>query len=139
MLQGGKLHKIVWLNLFQFSFNISSLVRSWICFKNAEIVVSGGMSMPQILSTLDSRVMPVDRIRPERSWVKKIVSVIIPLVWYGASQGQCNSYFWGIVCQILMAYITFVCVMESRIYCLFGNLIWVMIQAYKSLARTVSL
>lgn len=30
----------------------------------AEIVVSGGMSMPQILSTLDSRV-PVE-IRPDR-------------------------------------------------------------------------
>ncbi|KAK4280891.1 hypothetical protein QN277_012450 [Acacia crassicarpa] len=29
-----------------------------------EIVVSGGMSMPQILSTLDPRVMPADRIRP---------------------------------------------------------------------------
>ncbi|KAF7819804.1 protein LIKE COV 1-like [Senna tora] len=32
-----------------------------------EIVVSGGMSMPQILSTLDSSIMSVDRIRPERS------------------------------------------------------------------------
>ncbi|KAM3712365.1 hypothetical protein ACB098_01G177900 [Castanea mollissima] len=32
-----------------------------------EIVVSGGMSMPQILSTLDTRAMPVDRSRPERS------------------------------------------------------------------------
>jgi hypothetical protein len=32
----------------------------------AEIVVSGGMSMPQILSTLDSR-NSVDRSRSERS------------------------------------------------------------------------
>jgi uncharacterized membrane protein len=32
-----------------------------------EIVVSGGMSMPQILSTVDSRVMPVDRSRPDRN------------------------------------------------------------------------
>ncbi|KAB1209043.1 hypothetical protein CJ030_MR6G016109 [Morella rubra] len=31
-----------------------------------EIVVSGGMSMPQILSTLDTRVMPLDRSRPDR-------------------------------------------------------------------------
>ncbi|KAI3443778.1 hypothetical protein Pfo_000443 [Paulownia fortunei] len=32
-----------------------------------EIVVSGGMSMPQILSTLDPRTSQVDRIRPDRS------------------------------------------------------------------------
>ncbi|KAL0346599.1 UNVERIFIED_CONTAM: protein CONTINUOUS VASCULAR RING 1 [Sesamum calycinum] len=32
-----------------------------------EIVVSGGMSMPQILSTLDPRTIQVDRIRPDRS------------------------------------------------------------------------
>ncbi|KAL3642985.1 Protein CONTINUOUS VASCULAR RING 1 [Castilleja foliolosa] len=32
-----------------------------------EIVVSGGMSMPQILSTLDPRISQVDRIRPDRS------------------------------------------------------------------------
>ncbi|KAG8376031.1 hypothetical protein BUALT_Bualt09G0021400 [Buddleja alternifolia] len=32
-----------------------------------EIVVSGGMSMPQILSTLDPRAIQVDRIRPVRS------------------------------------------------------------------------
>lgn len=32
-----------------------------------EIVVSGGMSMPQILSTLDPRTVPVDRSRPDRS------------------------------------------------------------------------
>ncbi|XP_030529901.1 protein LIKE COV 1-like [Rhodamnia argentea] len=32
-----------------------------------EIVVSGGMSMPQILSALDSRIMPVERSRPDRS------------------------------------------------------------------------
>ncbi|PIN03987.1 hypothetical protein CDL12_23485 [Handroanthus impetiginosus] len=32
-----------------------------------EIVVSGGMSMPQILSTLDPRSIQVDRIRPDRS------------------------------------------------------------------------
>lgn len=32
-----------------------------------EIVVSGGMSMPQILSTLDSRIMPIERSRPNRS------------------------------------------------------------------------
>ncbi|KAJ0031834.1 hypothetical protein Pint_13194 [Pistacia integerrima] len=33
---------------------------------NTEIVVSGGMSMPQILSTLETR-MPLDRSRPNRS------------------------------------------------------------------------
>ncbi|KAA8534967.1 hypothetical protein F0562_029970 [Nyssa sinensis] len=32
-----------------------------------EIVVSGGMSMPQILSTLDPRTIQVDGIRPDRS------------------------------------------------------------------------
>ncbi|KAL3535740.1 hypothetical protein ACH5RR_004201 [Cinchona calisaya] len=32
-----------------------------------EIVVSGGMSMPQILSTLDPRVVQEDRIRPDRT------------------------------------------------------------------------
>ncbi|XP_042056741.1 protein LIKE COV 1-like [Salvia splendens] len=32
-----------------------------------EIVVSGGMSMPQILATLDSRTSQLDRIRPNRS------------------------------------------------------------------------
>lgn len=32
-----------------------------------EIVVSGGMSMPQILSTLDPRIVQVDRIRPDRT------------------------------------------------------------------------
>lgn len=32
-----------------------------------EIVVSGGMSMPQILSTLDPRIVQVDRSRSERS------------------------------------------------------------------------
>ncbi|KAF8407054.1 hypothetical protein HHK36_006179 [Tetracentron sinense] len=32
-----------------------------------EIVVSGGMSMPQILSTLDSQMIQVDRSRPGRS------------------------------------------------------------------------
>ncbi|KAH7511926.1 protein LIKE COV 1 [Ziziphus jujuba] len=32
-----------------------------------EIVVSGGMSMPQILSTLESQIMPVDSSRPNRS------------------------------------------------------------------------
>jgi hypothetical protein len=35
----------------------------------AEIVVSGGMSMPQILSTLDSRV-PVEISRPDRMKAK---------------------------------------------------------------------
>ncbi|GFY80844.1 like COV 1 [Actinidia rufa] len=33
----------------------------------AEIVVSGGMSMPLILSTLDSRIIQVDRSGPNRS------------------------------------------------------------------------
>jgi len=32
-----------------------------------EIVVSGGMSMPQILSTSDPRIIQVDRSRPDRS------------------------------------------------------------------------
>ncbi|PSS01888.1 Protein CONTINUOUS VASCULAR RING like [Actinidia chinensis var. chinensis] len=32
-----------------------------------EIVVSGGMSMPQILSTLDPSIIQVDRIKPDRS------------------------------------------------------------------------
>ncbi|KAI4379417.1 hypothetical protein MLD38_005720 [Melastoma candidum] len=32
-----------------------------------EIVVSGGMSMPQVLSTLDAHVPPVERSRPDRS------------------------------------------------------------------------
>ncbi|XP_027073051.1 protein LIKE COV 1-like [Coffea eugenioides] len=32
-----------------------------------EIVVSGGMSMPQILSTLDPRIVQVDRISPDRT------------------------------------------------------------------------
>ncbi|PKU79286.1 hypothetical protein MA16_Dca000631 [Dendrobium catenatum] len=32
-----------------------------------EIVVSGGMSMPQVLTTLDSRMLPTDRMRTSRS------------------------------------------------------------------------
>lgn len=32
-----------------------------------EIVVSGGMSMPQVLATLDSRMLPTDRMRTSRS------------------------------------------------------------------------
>ncbi|KAI0496947.1 hypothetical protein KFK09_023273 [Dendrobium nobile] len=32
-----------------------------------EIVVSGGMSMPQVLTTLDSRMLPTDRMRSSRS------------------------------------------------------------------------
>ncbi|GFY96355.1 like COV 1 [Actinidia rufa] len=40
---------------------------SFFCSLLAEIVVSGGMSMPQILSTLDPSIIQVDRIKPDRS------------------------------------------------------------------------
>lgn len=42
-------------------------------FWTAEIVVSGGMSMPQILSTVDSRITTVDRSRPERGWEERYI------------------------------------------------------------------
>lgn len=43
------------------------MLQQFICLICAEIVVSGGMSMPQILSTLDPRTTQLDRIRPVRS------------------------------------------------------------------------
>ncbi|KAG2718448.1 hypothetical protein I3843_03G213400 [Carya illinoinensis] len=51
-----------------FLVNAKDIIRPSLSVREGiEIVVSGGMSMPQILSTLDSRVMPVDRSRPNRS------------------------------------------------------------------------
>lgn len=49
---------------------------------NAEIVVSGGMSMPQILSTLEAQIMPVDSSRPNRSWVIVLDVAVLLLLSY---------------------------------------------------------
>lgn len=44
-----------------------------------EIVVSGGMSMPQILSTLDSTTIQVDRTGASKSWKWTETCILIPL------------------------------------------------------------
>nr|GMD01707.1 protein LIKE COV 1-like isoform X1 [Ipomoea batatas] len=51
-----------------FLINANDVIRPNLSVREGiEIVVSGGMSMPQILSTLDSRTIEVDRTRSVRS------------------------------------------------------------------------
>ncbi|XP_057468479.1 protein CONTINUOUS VASCULAR RING 1-like isoform X1 [Actinidia eriantha] len=51
-----------------FLVNSNDVIRANLSVREGiEIVVSGGMSMPQILSTLDTSIIQVDRIRPDRS------------------------------------------------------------------------
>lgn len=51
-----------------FLLNTNDVIRPNLSVREGiEIVVSGGMSMPQILSTIDSRIMPRDISRPNRS------------------------------------------------------------------------
>ncbi|KAL2553611.1 hypothetical protein Fot_07230 [Forsythia ovata] len=51
-----------------FLVNANDVIRPNLSVREGiEIVVSGGMSMPQILSTLDPRIIQVDRSRPDRS------------------------------------------------------------------------
>ncbi|CAN6456467.1 unnamed protein product [Victoria cruziana] len=51
-----------------FLINAEDVIRPNLSVREGiEIVVSGGMSMPQILSTLDSQVIQVDRTRSARS------------------------------------------------------------------------
>ncbi|KAK6137071.1 hypothetical protein DH2020_029182 [Rehmannia glutinosa] len=49
------------------SIQSNVMFQHFISLMSAEIVVSGGMSMPQVLSTLDPSTSQVDRIRPARS------------------------------------------------------------------------
>ncbi|KAL2554566.1 hypothetical protein Fot_08185 [Forsythia ovata] len=51
-----------------FLVNVNDVIRpNLFVWEGIEIVVSGGMSMPQILSTLDPRIIQVDRNRLNRS------------------------------------------------------------------------
>ncbi|EXB94678.1 hypothetical protein L484_001886 [Morus notabilis] len=51
-----------------FLVNTNDVIRPNLSVREGiEIVVSGGMSMPQILSTVDSQIVPVDRSRPNRN------------------------------------------------------------------------
>ncbi|KAL2493948.1 hypothetical protein Fot_37705 [Forsythia ovata] len=51
-----------------FLVNVNDVIRPNLSvWEGIEIVVSGGMSMPQILSTLDPRIIQVDRNRLNRS------------------------------------------------------------------------
>ncbi|KAG0457839.1 hypothetical protein HPP92_022996 [Vanilla planifolia] len=57
----------------------------YFCCYSSEIVVSGGMSMPQVLATMDSRTTPADRIRvglcaPRRGTTRRRLSRLPHLV-----------------------------------------------------------
>lgn len=66
-------HLIICFQTWRWALLLCRMTRGMFAHCFAEIVVSGGMSMPQILSTLDPQTILGDRTGASRSWVELLV------------------------------------------------------------------